>query len=90
MSFLLDIYLQPGAKSTEFAGMHDQRLKIRVKASPIEGKANKELITFLAKFFNVRKQDISIAQGEKSRFKTLSIDSDSEAIKECLSKIHKS
>ncbi len=73
MSFLIEVYVQPGAKTTEFVGEHDNRLKIRLKSGPVEGKANKELISFVAKFLKLRKQDVNIISGEKSRLKTLSI-----------------
>lgn len=77
-NYLIDLYIQPGAKKTEIAGEHDGRLKIRLKADPVDGKANKALIDFFSKLLKVRKQDISIVHGEKSRFKTLSVISSTE------------
>lgn len=73
MNLELEIYVQPGAKKTAISGKHDGRLKVCLKASPVDGKANQELITFLADFLKLRKQDIQIVRGEKSRFKRLSI-----------------
>ncbi|MCL2473208.1 MAG: DUF167 domain-containing protein, partial [Treponema sp.] len=47
------------------------RLKIRIAAAPEDGKANEELRSFLAKTLGLRKNDIIIESGEKSRQKTL-------------------
>lgn len=88
MDYLFDIYVQPGAKKTEVTGKHDGRLKIRLKAAPIEGKANQELINFFANFFKLRKQDISITQGEKSRYKTVLISATPEVIQQIKALVH--
>ncbi|NLB99832.1 MAG: YggU family protein, partial [Pseudomonas formosensis] len=50
---LLDCHLQPGARSIGFAGQHGERLKIRISAPPVDGKANEMLLAFLAKEFDV-------------------------------------
>ncbi len=48
-------------------------LKVKVTALPQDGKANEELIDFLAGFFGLRKSDIRIVRGEKDKRKTLSL-----------------
>ena len=80
MNTLLEVYVQPGAKKTAISGKHDGRLKIRLNAPPTDGKTNQELLTFMAQFLKLRKQDIQIVRGEKSRFKLLSIPTDSDLI----------
>ncbi|MES2405996.1 MAG: DUF167 domain-containing protein [Pseudomonadota bacterium] len=67
------LYVQPGAKATEIAGIHGGAIKVRVAAAAIDGKANKVLCAFFAKTFNVPVRNIQIWRGEKSRRKTLSI-----------------
>jgi uncharacterized protein (TIGR00251 family) len=44
-----------------------------LKSSPTKGKANKELITFLAKKLQLNKRQIEIIRGHKSRQKTVLI-----------------
>ena len=44
----LTLHIQPGAKRTEFAGLHGDALKIRLAAPPVDGKANEALIKFIA------------------------------------------
>lgn len=70
---LLFCHLQPGASKTEFSGLHGDRLKIRIKAPPVDGKANATLINFLSAEFSVAKNQIKIEQGELGRQKTVRI-----------------
>mgnify|MGYP001610936666 CR=1 FL=1 len=68
---IIHLHVQPSASKTAIRGMHGNRIKIAVKAPPIDGKANKALIEFFATALNVKKNKISIISGEKSREKTL-------------------
>ncbi|HZJ95802.1 MAG TPA: DUF167 family protein [Thiopseudomonas sp.] len=70
---ILFCHLQPGARRSEFSGMHGDRLKIRLNAPPVDGKANKQLIVFLSKAFGVAKNAIQIESGELSRQKRVRI-----------------
>ena len=70
---ILDCHLQPKASKDEFAGLHDERLKIRLTAPPVEGKANAQLQAFLAKAFGVAKSQVSLESGELNRHKRLRI-----------------
>ena len=47
--------------------------KVYVNAPAVDGKANKALIEVLAQHFGVKKRDISILSGEKSRAKIIGI-----------------
>lgn len=49
------------------------RIKVYLTAPPVEGKANKALIELLAEYFKVKKKQIVIVRGEKSRDKVLKI-----------------
>ena len=70
---LLNIKAVPGSSKTEFAGIKDDRLRIRIAAAPEDGKANAELVTFLAKLLGCAKREITLQSGEKSRIKTISL-----------------
>lgn len=70
---IITCHLQPKASKSEVVGLHDNALKIRIKAPPVDGKANTELIKFLAKEFAVRKNDITLISGELSRHKRVRI-----------------
>jgi uncharacterized protein (TIGR00251 family) len=69
----LEIKAVPGASKTEFAGVKDGRLRVRIAAAPEDGKANAELINFLSKSLNCPKRDLRILAGEKSRLKIIAL-----------------
>jgi uncharacterized protein (TIGR00251 family) len=67
-----NIRVQPGAKKNlvkEETGI----LKVYVTAQPVDDKANKAVIDVLADYFGVKKGQIEITKGLKSRNKTISI-----------------
>ncbi|MBI4690468.1 MAG: DUF167 domain-containing protein [Nitrospirae bacterium] len=49
--------------------------KVYVNAPAVDGKANKALIGILAEHFKVRKSNVKIVKGEKSREKIIEIES---------------
>jgi len=68
---LVNIAVQPKASRNELAGTHQDSLKVRITAPPVEGEANKACIKFFAKLLSVPKSNIEMVQGHKSRRKTL-------------------
>ena len=72
-NLILTLYIQPGAKHTESVGLHGDALKIKLSAPPVEGKANKALLKFLAERFQVPLCQVSIKQGARSRYKIVEI-----------------
>lgn len=71
---ILEVHVQPGAKRSEFAGQHGERIKIRLAAPAIENRANAALVEFLAEHYGVPKRNVRIAAGLKSRDKRVVID----------------
>ena len=71
---ILELHVQPGASRTEFAGGHGERIKVRLAARAIDGRANEALIEFLAEYYNVPKRNVRIASGLRSRQKRVIID----------------
>jgi uncharacterized protein (TIGR00251 family) len=69
----LDLIVVPRASRSEVVGEHEDRLKVRLKAPPVDGAANKELISFLAKLLTVPKSSLRIVSGETGRRKTLEV-----------------
>ena len=67
-------HLQPGAKQDQLCGLYNQRLKIQLKAPPVDGKANKALIEYLSKLFNIAKSKILIHKGFNQRSKTVLVE----------------
>ena len=69
----LRVYVQPQARKDEIVGQHDDYLKVRITAPPIDGKANAHLLKFLARMFGVRRNQIEITAGKNARLKRLCI-----------------
>ena len=72
-TLVLELHVQPGAARTEVAGLHGERLKLRVRARAVEGEANAALIEYLAERFGVAKRDVAIEAGETSRQKRVRV-----------------
>ena len=70
---VITVKVTPRAAKSEILGAESEWLRVRVKAPPVDGKANKALIEFMADLFSIKKRDIKIESGEKSRIKTLSM-----------------
>jgi len=70
---ILELHVQPGALRCEFAGQHGSRLKVRLAARAVDGKANEALIDFLASHYRVPKRNVRIVSGLKSRQKRVAI-----------------
>lgn len=67
----LQLHVQPGASRTGIAGLHGDALKVRVAAPPAEGRANRELLDFLAELLGVARARIALVKGETGRRKTV-------------------
>ncbi len=72
-SIVLTLHVQPGAARTEVAGQHGDALKIRLAAPPVDGKANAELLRYLADAFGVPLRQVMLVRGEASRRKLVRI-----------------
>jgi len=72
----LFIKVNPKANKNQFKEVLNEvlnnRIKVDIKAPPVDGAANKELIKFLNKTFKVPKSQISI-KGEKSKEKDITM-----------------
>jgi uncharacterized protein (TIGR00251 family) len=63
----------PGASKTEFAGVQEQYLRVRIAAAPEDGRANAELIAFIAKSLGCSKREVRLLRGTQSRQKTIAV-----------------
>ncbi len=70
---VINIRLIPRASTNKVAGVLDDAIKIRLQAPPVEGKANKALIKFLAKLLKVPAAHIELISGETNRNKRILI-----------------
>ena len=77
----------PNSSKDRIMGIHNNALKIAIAAPPVEGKANKKCISFLAKYFDIAKSKIEIISGINSKDKLIKINDINS--KEFLDKVKK-
>jgi len=70
---LLFLKIQPRSSKDEFAEVMEDLRKVRLKAPPVEGKANTHLVKYLAKLFKVPKASVVVESGLTSRSKRVRI-----------------
>jgi hypothetical protein len=71
--YVLRLHVVPGAASTQVAGLHGDRLKVKVAAVPEKGAANQELLAFLARRLGLPKSAVKLTGGAQSREKVVTI-----------------
>lgn len=69
----LRVRVQPRASRSGIVGLHDDALKIRLAAPPVDGAANRALVVYLSKRLGVPKSDIRIVRGQSGRLKSVQI-----------------
>ena len=82
------VRVQPNASEEKAEVLGENELKIWVKAKPVEGEANKTLITFLKKAIKKKtgtSPQISIVSGGKSKSKIVEIDCSWQTVKDAIS-----
>ena len=70
---ILQVQIQARARRDEIYSVVGERLKIRITAPPVDGRANAHLITFLAKQFGVAKSAVTLLQGERGKTKVICV-----------------
>ena len=65
------VVVQPKSSRNLIMGLHGEALKIKLKAPPVEGAANRMLVQFVAKALKVPKYKVEIVAGQTSRVKQL-------------------
>ena len=84
---VIKVKIVPGSSKDKIIGVYNDALKIAITAPPVEGKANKKCIAYLAKYFEVAKSKIEIISGQTSKNKLIKIYDISQS--EFLDKIEK-
>jgi len=69
----LALRVQPRASRDEVAGIHGDRLKVRISAPPVDGAANRHLCRYLADLFDVPAASVRLVRGESGRDKTVEV-----------------
>jgi len=70
---VIKVKVLPRSSRTEIAGKENDVYRVKLTDPPVEGRANKALIAFLAEKLGVPKRDIEIVSGKTGRLKTIRI-----------------
>lgn len=65
------VYVQPRSAKNQISGVHDDALKLKIAAPPVDGAANKAVIQYLAKCLKIPKSSLEIVSGLSSRTKRI-------------------
>ena len=71
---IIHIKVKPGSKKHELLAQTDGSYIAHLKARPVDGKANQELITLVAEHFGCKKAQVSIKSGAGSKLKRVEIE----------------
>ncbi len=69
----------PGARKNEILGWEEDYpqigrvLRVKIAAPPVEGKANKEIVAFMAKTLGIPKSDVELLHGSTGRIKLIQV-----------------
>jgi uncharacterized protein (TIGR00251 family) len=64
---------RPGARSSGVCGVRDGAVVVRLRAPPVDGAANSELLAVLAEVLGVAKRDLVLVRGLSSRSKIVEV-----------------
>jgi uncharacterized protein len=70
---IISLAVLANAPKSEIIGEHNGALKIKIKAPPVDGKANAEIIAFFSGLTGLPKNQIEILRGDKSNKKKILI-----------------
>lgn len=70
----IHLRVKPNARMSSLEERADGTWLACVKASPVDGKANDEVIALVARRFGVRKAQVSIRSGAAARTKLIEVD----------------
>lgn len=73
-NIIIKIHAKPGAKQNSVTDVLDEAIGVQIAAPPVDGEANAELVKYISKVLQLRKSDVSVDRGSKSREKTILID----------------
>ncbi|XGW23990.1 hypothetical protein V3C99_005864 [Haemonchus contortus] len=84
---MLRILAKPGAKMSTVTDVGDDEVGVAIAAPPREGEANEELVSYMRGVLGLKKSELVLDKGGKSRSKTLLITSSRITSDEIIAKL---
>lgn len=81
---LLSLQVKPNSKTDHTILGENGLLKVKIKAQPIDGKANLYLVKYLAGIFKVSKSKVTLLKGSNNSYKKVKIDGNEVDLKNIL------
>uniref|UniRef100_A0A6B2F495 Uncharacterized protein n=1 Tax=Bothriechis nubestris TaxID=1766655 RepID=A0A6B2F495_9SAUR len=72
-SVIISIHAKPGSKQNAITDLTTDAVSVAIAAPPSEGEANAELCRYLSKVLGIKKNDVVLEKGSKSREKVVKI-----------------
>ena len=73
-TLMLQVQAQPRAWKSEWSGLKEGLIQLRLNALPVENQANEECVRFLAEAFQTSVSRVKIVRGHKARLKSVVIE----------------
>jgi uncharacterized protein (TIGR00251 family) len=77
---VLRVHVRPGATRPGIAGLHGGSLAVRVRARPVEGAANREVLGVVAAALGIATSALELASGARGREKRILVHGLSAAV----------
>ena len=71
---IIKVEAKPGSRESNVEELEDGSFLVKLKAQPVDGKANAELIALLASHFKVSRASVKVKSGAGARIKLVSIE----------------
>ncbi|MDQ3958609.1 MAG: DUF167 domain-containing protein [Actinomycetota bacterium] len=70
---VISLFVQPRAAKDALAGVQGRALRVKVRASPVDGKANRAVEELLAQLLGTPRRSVSVTSGHTSRHKRIAV-----------------
>ncbi|KAJ9583201.1 hypothetical protein L9F63_022448 [Diploptera punctata] len=81
---MVKINAKPGAKRNAITDVGNEAVGVQIGAPPVEGEANTELVKYIATVLNLRKSDVSLDKGSRSKQKVITISNKSITVEQVI------
>jgi hypothetical protein len=71
---IIEAFVQPRASRDSIEGVHDESLKLKVKAPPVDDRANRAVENLLAGLLELPRANVTVVGGRSSRRKRIAIE----------------
>lgn len=69
----VSVHVKPGAKHNNITDVSPEAVGVAIAAAPTDGEANAELLRFLAEVLQLKKNQVALDKGSRSRNKLVTV-----------------